>query len=123
MASILLIDDDPHVREALTGCLSLDGHLVHAAENGRAGIEILRTTAVDVVITDIIMPEQDGFEVIMSLGARLQPPKVIAMTGGSAYLDHDMLLKIAANMKVNKVLHKPVRYEVLSKAIAEVLGI
>ncbi|SNB44754.1 response regulator [Geobacter sp. DSM 9736] len=122
MASILLIDDDPQIREALAGCMSLDGHQVHLAENGRAGLEIIRTVAVDVVITDIIMPEQDGFEVIMSLGARLQPPKIIAITGGSAYLDHEMLLKIASNMKVNKVLQKPVRFEEISKAIAEVLG-
>mgnify|MGYP000853124357 CR=1 len=121
MAKILLIDDDPQVRAVLKGFLQIGGHQVMEAENGVQARKLLLNAAVDLVITDIVMPESDGFEVIMSCVRKDQPLKIIAVTGGSPNLAQQTLLTIAQKMPVNKVLSKPVTCEELISAVQEVL--
>ena len=121
MAKILLIDDDPQVRAVLKGFLQIGGHTVMEAENGVQARKLLLNAAVDLVITDIVMPESDGFEVIMSCHRKDQPLKIIAVTGGSPNLAQQTLLTIARKMPVNKVLSKPVSCEELISAVQEVL--
>ena len=121
MAKILLIDDDPQVRAVLKGFLQIGGHTVMEAENGVQARKLLLNAAVDLVITDIVMPESDGFEVIMSCVRKDQPLKIIAVTGGSPNLAQQTLLTIAQKMPVNKVLSKPVSCEELISAVQEVL--
>ncbi len=121
MAKILLIDDDPQVRAVLKGFLQIGGHQVMEAENGVQARKLLLNAAVDLVITDIVMPESDGFEVIMSCVRKDQPLKIIAVTGGSPNLAQQTLLTIAQKMPVNKVLSKPVSCEELISAVQEVL--
>ena len=120
VAKILLIDDDPQVRAVLKGFLQIGGHQVLEAANGIQAQKLLNV-AVDLVITDIVMPESDGFEVIMSCVRKDQPLKIIAITGGSPNLAQQTLLTIAQKMPVNKVLSKPVTCEELISAVQEVL--
>ena len=121
MAKILLIDDDPQVRAVLKGFLQIGGHQVMEAENGVQARKLLLNAAVDLVITDIVMPESDGFEVIMSCVREDQSLKIIAITGGSPNLGQQTLLTIAQKMPVNKVLSKPVTCEELLASVQEVL--
>ena len=61
---ILLIDDEPAILRNLRNHLTARGHRVYTAERGAEGLEILRRETVDIVITDVKMPEVDGFEVL-----------------------------------------------------------
>ena len=122
MALILLIDDDPQVRTVLKGFLQIGGHRVIEAENGRQGQRRLLDEQVDLVITDIVMPESDGFEVIMSSARKDSSLKIIAITGGSPNLTQQTLLTIAQRMSVSKVLAKPVTCEALLTAVQDALA-
>lgn len=122
MAKILVIDDDQQVLDVLSSYLQAAGHEPVRASDGRAGIRLLSTERFDVVITDIIMPEQDGLEVLMWLKGMSDRPKVIAMSGGSAGLDLNLLLGVSKSMSADRILPKPVNYATLSRAVAELLG-
>jgi len=122
MAKILLIDDDPQVRAVLKGFLQIGRHQVLEAGNGVQAKKLLTDVQADLVITDIVMPESDGFEVIMSCARKDQPLKIIAITGGSPNLAQQTLLAIAQKMPVNKVLSKPVTCEELLTAVQDVLN-
>ena len=121
MARILLIDDEEHIRITLKTLLEHDGHVVSTAANGKAGLKLVEKEEFDLVISDIIMPEQDGFEVIKSLLKRENPPKIIAMSGGSKDIDQSYLLAMANLMRSNKVLSKPFSHETLREAVRDVL--
>jgi CheY-like chemotaxis protein len=122
MAKILLIDDDAQVRAVLKGFLQIGGHDVLEAGNGVQARKMLTEVQVDLVITDIVMPESDGFEVIMSCARQNPLLKIIAITGGSPNLAKQPLLAIASKMPVNKVLSKPVTCEELLTAVQDVLN-
>lgn len=123
MARILLIDDDPQVRSVLEGFLNHDGHQVICADNGREAFRLLGSQRFDLVLTDIVMPEQDGFEVIITLTLQPERPRIIAISGGSSRLSQQMLLSMAAKMRIERVLAKPISYQQLSAAVTEVLAI
>src|SRR6266545_7538001 len=97
MARILLIEDNDSLRTMLAEHLALAGHTVIEAGDGREGLDRFRRAGADLVITDIVMPETEGFEVLRAL-RRTQPPvKIIAMSGegresGAAYLEAARLL-------------------------------
>jgi len=69
-----VIDDDESVRLVVRATLEAAGHHVREASDGRKGLEVFRNDPADVAITDIVMPERDGLEVIMHL--RRYSPKV-----------------------------------------------
>ncbi|MEO5957891.1 MAG: response regulator [Opitutaceae bacterium] len=82
MARILLIDDDDDVRTVLRLTLIHFGHTVIEARNGREGLELFAEARPELVITDIVMPEKEGLEVIIELRAHRPPVKIIAISGG-----------------------------------------
>lgn len=82
MSRILVIDDDPDVRQLLRRALEHDKHEVLEAENGKEGVRLWRENRPDLVITDILMPEKDGYETLFELLSMDPNVKVIAMTAG-----------------------------------------
>ena len=117
MTNILVIDDNPEITTMLKTVLSSDTCRVQTARNGRYGVQLLRNYPFDVVISDIVMPESDGFEVIMEI-SRMQPrPRVIAMTGGTARLSREYLSGMAHAMNVHQVLYKPFGIDELLEAV------
>jgi DNA-binding response OmpR family regulator len=113
MAHILIIDDEPHILTVLQKLLTLKGHLVDTAENGDTGCNMCEMFSYDLVITDIIMPERDGFEVIRELNQKAPRTRIIAISGGTARLGCDALLATAALMPRCHVLSKPLDFTVL----------
>src|SRR3954470_11700836 len=81
MARILVIDDDDQFRELLTQVLETAGHAVVQSDNGIAAISMLRGIAPDVVLTDLVMPDQDGLGVMMMIRREMPMTPVIAMSG------------------------------------------
>lgn len=104
MASILIIDDDEALRYLLREILEADGHLIREAANGREGLASYRAQPADLVITDILMPEQDGMEVILELTREFLDARVIAMTGASGERN---FLSVAKLFGARHIVEKP----------------
>ncbi|WP_162504936.1 sigma-54-dependent transcriptional regulator, partial [Treponema endosymbiont of Eucomonympha sp.] len=79
--TILIIDDEKNIREGLGAALELDGYTVKLAENGRAGLALIEKGDVDLVITDLRMPEASGEEVLAKVSAESPGIPVIVLTG------------------------------------------
>lgn len=120
-ANILVIDDDDRLRELICGRLRRQGHVVHAAENGRIGLRVCEAEGPDLVITDILMPDMEGIETILALKARAAPPKIIAMSGGGRMVGRDFL-KWARHLGADQVLAKPFRMSALLAMAGELLA-
>ena len=82
MATILVIDDQKPIRALLRAALEEDGHEVLEASNGLLGLERYRERAADLIITDMLMPEMNGLEMMLELNRSFPNVKVIAMSGG-----------------------------------------
>jgi two-component system, chemotaxis family, chemotaxis protein CheY len=121
MARILVIDDDDDLRETVRRILESRGHSVQEADEGGAGIAHLAERAPDLVITDILMPGQDGIATLIELRKAFPKLKVIAMSGGDAsgLLN---LLDDAELLGANWTLPKPFTPEELIAAVSHVLG-
>jgi len=121
MARILLIEDDNEVRTMLRLTLIHFGHTVIEARNGREGLELFKRANADLVITDIVMPEKEGLEVLIKLRAKQVPlVKIIAISGGGRQKAAEYL-RLATLMGAARVLAKPFSNEVLIAAINELL--
>lgn len=121
MARILLIDDDNFVRDMLRHTLAHFGHTVIEARNGKEGLALIQSANADLLITDIVMPEMEGLELLMELRKRKPPIKIIAMSGGGRGNAADYL-RTAKFMGAAKVLAKPFTNEALLAAINELLS-
>jgi len=120
MKSILVIDDESATRTMLRLMLEDAGFAVVEAEHGRKGVELYAGQPTDLVITDIIMPEQEGLETIRSLKHSFPALKIIAMSGGGRICSQnylDMAIKIGAD----RILDKPFGRGELLQAIRHVL--
>ena len=106
MARILIIDDEESIRLLLDQALTHDGHQVYTAENGKQGVRFTRQEDVDVIVTDIFMPEQEGVETIQGLRAIRPSIPIIAISGGGRFQQHD-LLHLAQALGANAALKKP----------------
>ena len=120
MARILIIDDDDSVRAMLRLTLAHHGHTVIEARNGKEGLERFAPAAADLLITDIVMPEQEGLGVLMELRKRQPPVKIIAISGGGQQSAVDYL-HMAKLLGATKVLAKPFSNEALMAAVNELL--
>lgn len=78
----VLIDDDPILLAELSRAFHEAGFRTLSAECGRVGMQLVRAAAPDVVVTDILMPDQEGIATIMQLKTMPTPPRVIAISGG-----------------------------------------
>jgi DNA-binding NtrC family response regulator len=80
MATVLIVDDDEAMREALAEVVRDLGHAPRAAASGREALELLDRQATDAVLLDLRMPGMDGLEVLRRIRARPQPPPVTVLT-------------------------------------------
>lgn len=118
---ILVVDDDFHIRESLRIKLSQAGHTVVLAENGGEAIRALKRGVYDVVVTDILMPDKDGFELIGELRRKWPKVRIVAISGGGR-IGTEQLLVAAAGLGADAVIAKPFSYPQLSAVIGSVLA-
>ena len=104
---ILIIDDDAAVRKFISTTLNREGHTTVEAENGVVGLEVLEhESQIDVLITDLIMPQKEGIETIME-AKRLYPSmKILAISGGGK-VGPDNYLILADALGATATLKKP----------------
>jgi PAS domain S-box-containing protein len=112
---LLLIDDDSMVRESIADILRTVGHIVFEAEGGPAGLAILETHPVDLVLTDLGMSEMTGWEVARRIKARSPDLPVVLLTGWGP----QAVLAPEARSLVRAMLGKPVTLEDLLRAIGD----
>ncbi len=120
MSRILLIEDDCLVLSTLSEFLADVGHSVTEARDGKEGLRLFRLVDPEVIITDLVMPEMEGMEVLLKLKEYRSTAKVIVISGGLRGSTAD-LLKIAKSLGASKVLAKPFSYESLLAAVDELL--
>lgn len=117
--SILIADDDDAVRQIMRISLQQAGYDVCEAANGAEAIRALRTTPFDLIITDILMPEQDGLETIMHVRRQNPNLKVLAISGA----DNTLFLANAAGLGATQILRKPFQVSALLAAVASLLQV
>jgi DNA-binding NtrC family response regulator len=122
MAHILAIDDDKSILSIIVELLALSGHRVDVAENGKIGLKLAGFNRYDLVITDVVMPELDGFDVLMALKDSATDIGIIVMSGGAANLDADHLLRMAGHIGAVRVLRKPLDFTKLLNTVTEILN-
>ena len=121
MSRILLADDDHQVRNMLKLTLEREGHEVVEAEDGVQAVARYHPDSIDLVITDIVMPEKEGIETIMELRSIDAHVKIIAISGGGR-INPDDYLSWARRFGVQHTFTKPVDRNQLLDAINELMG-
>ena len=121
MPSILIIDDNIAFGETAAEALMTAGHTVWHCESGKAGFKLMEEQPVDLVITDILMPDQDGLEILMQL-RRTRPELQVIMMSGDAPERAPLYLSIGQKLGATRTLLKPFPLPTLLGTVAEVLG-
>jgi len=104
MATILIIDDEEPIRALLRTTLEAAGHEVVEAANGRQGLELYRHRQTDLVITDIVMPELNGLDMLLELTREFLHAKVIAISGAG---EEKNVLDVAKLLGARRTFQKP----------------
>lgn len=123
MAKILLVDDDPDFNQTLKEWLQAKGYEVLTALDGQQGLKLAQKEKPDLIITDVVMPNKDGFEMLLELqgSAHELPFKVIAISGGGR-MRGDMYLELMESMNVDFRMQKPLDLPQLKVKLVELLG-
>ena len=117
MARILIVDDDEADRIVLSTILERAGHETFLAKDGREAVSMFGATEIDVIVTDLQMPEMHGLELISVLRAVSPRPAIIAISGtGRDQLD------MAQTVGADETLMKPVRPDELLNAVSRAVA-
>jgi DNA-binding response OmpR family regulator len=118
MARILVVDDDLSVLSMIEAVLAAAGHSVVTATDGEIAGKLFRAEPFDVIVTDIVMPNREGLETIVTLRRDFPDVPVIAMSGGT--LNSGIYLGLAKRLGAKVTLAKPFPTQELVQAIAAV---
>jgi DNA-binding response OmpR family regulator len=122
MFRVLVIDDDPAARRMISRILSQPRFEVIEATNGIDGMRKFQAEAPDLVITDIVMPEQEGIQTIAEIRARGSKTAIIAISGGGSG-SGELYLSMAEELGADAVLAKPFRPSDLLALVDQVLSL
>lgn len=123
MPSVLVVDDEDQIRHLIRETLEQAGYDVQEARDGKEGLERYRAKPADLVIMDILMPDQDGLESIMTLRREFPASRVIAITGGSDMIGILNFLDVAKMLGARRTLQKPFEMRTLLEAAAAELSV
>jgi CheY-like chemotaxis protein len=122
MPGILIVEDEKEVREMLRMSLARKRYTILEAENGKDAISHFKPSVTDLVITDLIMPEEDGLKVIMKLREVKPSLKIIAISGGGK-AGPGSYLNLAKALGADAAYSKPFSLNDLMTKIDELLDI
>lgn len=120
MSHILVIDDDEQIRELINIMLEGEGHSVVLAEDGMVGLKKLEEAEFDLIITDIIMPNQEGIETIVQIKSKNPRTKILAISGGGR-VGSTNYLTLAENFGVDSTMSKPFYHKDFVSCVRELL--
>ncbi len=113
---VLVVDDDADMRLTLKLALELAGYGVEVAANGREALERQKSSPAEVMITDIFMPDADGFEAIDAFRKHFPKTKIVVVSGGAQFSKRDYLPD-AALIGADATLQKPFEIDTLLETL------
>ena len=116
---ILLVDDDDLSRGTIHQMLERAGHRVVSTPNGSEALDLFRADRPDLVITDLIMPDTDGLELIQELRKADTQVRILAISGGGR-VNANEYLTVARKFGAAGILAKPFSNQELKEAIAAI---
>lgn len=122
MASILIVDDEPTARVLFKEMLAGRSHDIRVAENGDEAVAACREKPADLIITDLVMPEKNGIDLILELKKDHPDIRIIAVSGGGGISGRFEYLPIAKMIGARTVLNKPFSAQVLRDAVDQALA-
>jgi len=120
MARILIVDDETEIREMLKNVFDDDYDIVEAT-NGLEAKELCDSTDVDLMITDIVMPEMHGVDLVLEMRRDHPDIPIIAVSGGGGVTGRFDYLKIVSLMGVNEIMQKPFDMIALRNKVKELV--
>ncbi len=121
MANILVIDDDVQILWVIRKILEKEGHKVISAPDGEMGLQLYQNAPFELVITDMIMPNKSGINLISDILQDYPEARIIAISGGGA-IEAERYLQIAKSLGVAQTLTKPFSMQSLLEAVNETLA-
>lgn len=113
---LLIVDDDADMRLSLKLALEMAGYDAAVAADGREALNLQKQSPADILITDIFMPDTDGFEVIDAVRRGFPQTRIVVVSGGARLAKREYLLD-AALMDVDAILQKPFDVETLLRTL------
>jgi CheY-like chemotaxis protein len=121
--SVVIADDVTEIQQLLQEWLRELGCIVTCVSTGREAVRVLKTVHVDLVVTDILMPDGDGLEVIAELKRAQPSTRVLAISGGGNHLRAADCLKLAKGLGAHGVLLKPFNRQQLVEAVTQQIAL
>jgi CheY-like chemotaxis protein len=115
---VLIVDDDPELRDVLSAMLVNAGHVVAQASDGPEALETLATGEFDVVLLDVNLPSMNGLDVLAQIRGMLRPPLVVVMTGD----DTPEPLLEAVRLQAYRYLRKPFPLRTIIEVIDDAMA-
>lgn len=122
MKRILVADDEEHISNLISDCLKSDGYEVMSVNNGLLAYNVLRDSKYDLLITDIVMPDMDGLELIQKTKNLHPEIKIIAISAGGDLMEADLYLNPAKTFGADHRLNKPFELDDLMSKVVELVG-
>lgn len=120
MARILIVDDEENVRFTLAKTLKGHHHEVYEASDGDRALELLNEQDIDLVVTDILMPNREGLETIQEIRMNWPDVKIIAMSGGGRIRNTEFL-NVAQKFGADLIMKKPFSMSEFNDQVGKVL--
>ncbi len=114
---LLIVEDESMVRDVLRERFLRDGFGIVEAEDGKSGLRLLQDQQVDLVITDIVMPETDGIELLVAIREHWPKMPVIVLSAPT----NQLYLEVARRLGADEVLEKPLNLERLAAQVRRLL--
>ncbi len=124
MAKVLVVDDEPVTRNLVRAILAKDGHEIVMCDGALPAIEVLSLQDFDVIVTDIIMPEHDGFELIQAARNLRPHAQIIVLSAVDEKVPAHMTAAVFERLGVTRVISKPINPGLLASEVlaAHVIG-
>jgi CheY-like chemotaxis protein len=119
---VLIAEDNADTREALRLSLEIEGYAVRVAANGDEALRLQVTEPADVLVTDIFMPERDGFETLAAFRRNFPKTRIVVISGDSTRVRSSSYLQSARLVGADATLSKPISPPELLRVIGELLG-
>lgn len=118
MPRVMVVDDNDALRRALCRLLERNGYDVVEAPNGRMALTALRNHEFDVVITDVFMPDTNGYQFVVEVRDIFPSLPIIMMSGGGR-LGRKPVLDVGAKLGAHRLFEKPFRMSAMLEAVRE----
>lgn len=122
MARVLVVEDTPDFRQVMRDILQTAGHEVTEAENGKEAVRKMDAATFDLLVTDVLMPESDGIELIRTLARRGISLPILAVSGGGRNLPAAVSLALTEAAGAHRTLFKPFRAAELLAVVDDLLA-